>query len=382
MESAFAYCTSLTSITIPNSVSSVGIAAFYSCTSLTSVTNGNSITTIGDYAFYDCTSLTGLYFEGDAPIIGSDVFDYDNNAIVYYLPGTKGWGPTFGGLTTSVWNPATPFPPRAWNMAARTIQNQPLIIAASNLLLCASSPMGYPLTVSGVSANSTNGGTVVLAGDVVIYTPMINFVGSDLFTYTVSDGRGGTATGDVVVRVIRAQAATFPVTTTDDSGTGSLRQAILGANADGCGNIVFSSVAGTIALLSPLPCLDANITITGPGTNLLTISGNNQFRVFSMNSGTTNTLSGLTIANGMAEGIDYLYPSGWTYASGIANAGSLKLLNCVVRNCTNFLSYGQGIYNEGDMEMEASVVADCGADPQRYLSTLTAGGSITAALCG
>ncbi len=66
--------------------------------------------------------------------------------------------------------------------------------------------------------------------------------------------------------------------------------------------IFFSNVTGTITLLSPLPALAANITITGPGTNLLTVSGNNQFHVFCMNTGTTNTLSGLTIADGMAEG--------------------------------------------------------------------------------
>ena len=78
-----------------------------------------------------------------------------------------------------------------------------------------------------------------------------------------------------------------------------------------------------------------------------------------MNSGTTNTLSGLTIANGMA--LVMTYPGVCTYASGISNAGSLKLLNCVVRSCTNYLSYGVGIYNAGDMDMEASVVADCSA---------------------
>ena len=113
--------------------------------------------------------------------------------------------------------------------------------------------IGDPLTLSGVSANSTNGGTVVLAAGVVTYTPRTDFVGLDLFTYTVNDGQGRTAMAEVVVHVVSAPAATFTVTTINDSGPGSLRQAILHAIVDGRGDIVFSNVTGTITLLSPLP---------------------------------------------------------------------------------------------------------------------------------
>ena len=52
----------------------------------------------------DCTSLTGVYFQGNAPSLGgSYVFYGDNNATVYYLPGTTGWGTTFGGRPTALW---------------------------------------------------------------------------------------------------------------------------------------------------------------------------------------------------------------------------------------------------------------------------------------
>jgi hypothetical protein len=92
-------------------------------------------------------------------------------------------------------------PPTACNMAAQTPQNQPLTISSAKLLACASSPVGYSITMSSVANNSTNGGTVALAGGGVTYTPPTNFVGSDEFTYTVCDGWGGTATGEVAVSV-------------------------------------------------------------------------------------------------------------------------------------------------------------------------------------
>jgi len=59
-DEAFAYCSSLASVTIPNSVTSIEERAFYYCTSLTSVTIPNSLTNIGDSAFSLCTSLTNF----------------------------------------------------------------------------------------------------------------------------------------------------------------------------------------------------------------------------------------------------------------------------------------------------------------------------------
>ena len=50
----------LTSITIGNSVITIGNEAFYECTSLTSVTIPDSVTSVGEVAFYDCLSLTSV----------------------------------------------------------------------------------------------------------------------------------------------------------------------------------------------------------------------------------------------------------------------------------------------------------------------------------
>jgi hypothetical protein len=100
MRDTFQFCTSLANVTIGNSVTSIVSMTFYHCTSLTNVTIPNSVTNIGDEAFYSCTNLASVYCQGNAPGLGSDVFYDDANAIVYYLPGTTGWGSTFGGLPT------------------------------------------------------------------------------------------------------------------------------------------------------------------------------------------------------------------------------------------------------------------------------------------
>ena len=73
-DNAFNGCTSLTNITIPNSVTSIGDNAFNYCTSLTNITIPNSVTSIGDNAFYKCTSLTDIIIPNSVTSIGYSAF--------------------------------------------------------------------------------------------------------------------------------------------------------------------------------------------------------------------------------------------------------------------------------------------------------------------
>ena len=72
---AFSFCTGLTSVVIPDSVTSIGERAFRNCTGLTSITIPNSVTSIGVYAFHDCTGLTSITIPDSVTSIGEYAFD-------------------------------------------------------------------------------------------------------------------------------------------------------------------------------------------------------------------------------------------------------------------------------------------------------------------
>ena len=75
-EQAFYGCSDLISITIPNSVKSIGNYAFYGCSDLISITIPNSVKSIGNYAFYGCSRLTSITIPNSVKSIGKYAF-YD-----------------------------------------------------------------------------------------------------------------------------------------------------------------------------------------------------------------------------------------------------------------------------------------------------------------
>ena len=72
--SAFSECSGLTSITIPDSVTSIGYSAFSNCNRLTTITIPDGVTSIGAYAFLDCTRLTIITIPDSVTIIGGSAF--------------------------------------------------------------------------------------------------------------------------------------------------------------------------------------------------------------------------------------------------------------------------------------------------------------------
>jgi hypothetical protein len=126
-----------------------------------------------------------------------------------------------------------------------------------------------------------------------------------------------------------------------DSGAGSLRQAIL----DAClgSTITFDMTPGhvtsPITLTTAELSINENLTITGPGANALTISGNNSSRVFNIQSGIV-IISDLTISSGTS-----LFLGG-----GISNAGTLTISNSTItgNSVGSGATNGGGVYNAGD----------------------------------
>ncbi len=88
--SAFEHCSGLTSVEIPNSVTTIGKSAFYDCSGLTSVTIPNSVTSIGDYVFWGCSGLKNIIADGiNAPTTSSYCFSDVTDCYLHVPSGSK-----------------------------------------------------------------------------------------------------------------------------------------------------------------------------------------------------------------------------------------------------------------------------------------------------
>jgi hypothetical protein len=111
---------------------------------------------------------------------------------------------------------------------------------------------------------------------------------------------------------VPTSAATITVTNTNDSGPGSLRQALVTAHD---GDSIIFAVTGTIVLTSGGLPVNKNITISGPGADQLSIDGNQGVLVFGVFAGRAAIISGLTARNAQ---------------SGILNDGTVAVINCTL----------------------------------------------------
>jgi hypothetical protein len=99
-DDAFSF-SSLQNVSIGNGLKSIGNYVFRDCLNLTSVTIPGNITTIGGDSFQNCTSLTNVCFEGNAPIDLGSVFSGDPVSTIYYINGTTGWLTSFENIPTT-----------------------------------------------------------------------------------------------------------------------------------------------------------------------------------------------------------------------------------------------------------------------------------------
>ncbi len=162
-----------------------------------------------------------------------------------------------------------------------------------------------------------------------------------------------------------AWAETFTVTNTNDSGPGSLLQAIAAANdTDAADTITFApSARGTITLTETLR-VGRDLTIEGPGAEALTISGNYMVRPLDMSSIRLD-LSGVTIANGRARGVDPLliFEDVQNHGGAISNTGTLTIRKSVLSN-NRAVNRGGAIFNfgGGKVNMFDSTLSDNSAE--------------------
>ena len=150
----------------------------------------------------------------------------------------------------------------------------------------------------------------------------------------------------------RTLLSTFTVSdlSGDPADPNSLPHAVAQANLNPGSMIQFQSgLSGTIPLSSTLE-LSADVTIVGPGANVLTVQGGGGqtgFRVFTVDSGVTTALSSVTVTGGNA-----------TKGGGINNSGTLTLTDCTVSgNAAGGNGSGGGIFNGGTMTLTNCTVS-------------------------
>ena len=160
---------------------------------------------------------------------------------------------------------------------------------------------------------------------------------------------------------VRAMLSTFTVTDNSDNpvDTGSLRYAIL--HEPGGTTIDFAdNVTSPITLTNGSLNITTNLDIEGPGAGSLTVDGNDASTVFSVATGVTATIAGLTIAHGFASSL----ASSQTVGGGIANDGTLTVTGTTLsNNSAGDSGYGGGIANYGTLSITDSTLSNNSAGP-------------------
>jgi Ca2+-binding RTX toxin-like protein len=200
------------------------------------------------------------------------------------------------------------------------------------------------LNGSGVASGQGKGGAIFISiGASATSTGTLTFTGNSAVDDTNTPIDNDNIYGSFDIE------KTFHVTNINDSGTGSLRQAIIDANADpGVEDIIFDldkTQQQTINLLTVLPDIgDNGVNFKGIGADKLTVARSNtatsNFRIFKVNAGAVVSIDGMTISNGSV--VTGAFPSG--AGGGIYNdGGTLSVTRSAISG--NSATFGGGIFN-------------------------------------
>ncbi|GAA4030668.1 retention module-containing protein [Actimicrobium antarcticum] len=187
-----------------------------------------------------------------------------------------------GGTSTATVNVGVPpvnDPPVAVADAATTSEDTAITITAATLLANDTDVDGNPLSIISVQ-NGVNG-TVTLVDGAVVFTPATNYNGPASFTYTISDGQGGTSTATVNVGVTPVNdppvAVADAATTSEDTAITLTAATLLANDTDVDGNplsiiSVQGGVNGTVALVDGAVVFTPAANYNGPASFTYTIS--------------------------------------------------------------------------------------------------------------
>jgi uncharacterized repeat protein (TIGR01451 family) len=128
--------------------------------------------------------------------------------------------------------------------------------------------------------------------------------------------------------VTQVYADGYTVSNANASGPGSLRQAIIDAEADADHDTIDFAphVTGTVVLTDALPVINHDLTIQGPGADQLSVSGDNSYRVFEIDSGAAVTITGLTIRDGSTDN-STSDNGGGVYVDGSLTLSAVKVIS-------------------------------------------------------
>ena len=158
--------------------------------------------------------------------------------------------------------------------------------------------------------------------------------------------------------ITEAEATTFTVTNANATGAGSLKQAILDANAAGGADTITFAPGVTGTIKPGALTITGPTTISGPGASVLTISGDNALRPIEIAGTASVTISGLTIADGKIVG-GTASGGGATGGEGGPGAGAANGPNGVPAtggSANAAPEDGGGIANHGDLLLDQVVV--------------------------